>query len=122
MPFKYRKIQKNDKYFSPYSWTIRALRSGVRCEGPARVRVTARIVQKQKVSIVFEFKKGLRSTSAQAGVLVALSAALLVGCTDQAAPAEAGSERLAANTAETAEAADLPVVVVRATRAEKTRS
>lgn len=70
------------------------------------------------MSIVFTLNKGSRSLWVQAGLIV-VSAALLSACGKEPAPAESAPARLAATSPQdmqNADSAELPVVIVTASR------
>ncbi|HEV7714722.1 MAG TPA: hypothetical protein VGO53_03955, partial [Steroidobacteraceae bacterium] len=80
-------------------------------------------VARSKVNIVSQIRNGVRSSAVQAGlVLVVAITSLLSACGEQPAPVDSQPTRVASAavvSGETADRADMPVVVVTATRSPK---
>ena len=78
-----------------------------------------------KVIIVFERKKGLLSSIVQAGLFLT-AGALLSACGEQPAPVDSGPARVAATspaaTSENTDRAELPEVVVTASRSSESET
>jgi hypothetical protein len=75
-----------------------------------------------KVIIVFEHKKGLLSSIVQAGLLLT-AGALVSACGEQPAPVDSGPARVAAaSTSATSTNADIPEIVVTASRSSESET
>jgi hypothetical protein len=87
-----------------------------RREVDARLALCERAVIQAKVIIVFQFKKGFPGSGVQAALLLTLTS-LLCACGEQPAPVESvPASRVAAVEPAKGDNADLPVIVVTASR------
>ena len=70
---------------------------------------------------MFERKKGLLSSIVQAGLFLA-AGALVSACGEQPAPVDSGPARVASATSESVDHADLPEIVVTASRSSESET